>query len=315
MSNRQASGRSLARVACLASLIFVASPGPAWAQPVTGLTTTNNLVTFDAATPGAIQSTVAVTGLQSGETLLGVDRRPATGGLYGLGSTSRLYLINTTTGAATQVGTAGAFTLNGTAFGFDFNPTVDRIRVTTTSGQNLRLNPNDGTLAAADTPLAYAAGDPNAAATPRVVGSAYTNNFPGATTTTLYNIDSSLDILTTQNPPNNGTLNTVGALGFNTSDLVGFDIMGPGGIAYAALNAPAGSTSQLFTINLTTGAATLLGTIGGGVPLVDIAVTAVPEPSSLVLAALCAAGWAATRRRRTKTAAGLENGTLASACL
>jgi len=49
-----------------------------------------------------------ITGLQAGETVLGFDYRPATGGLYAIGSTSRLYLINGTTGAATQVGSAGA---------------------------------------------------------------------------------------------------------------------------------------------------------------------------------------------------------------
>jgi hypothetical protein len=34
--------------------------------------------------------------------------------------------------------------LAGTSFGFDFNPTVDRIRLVSDSGQNLRLNPNSG---------------------------------------------------------------------------------------------------------------------------------------------------------------------------
>src|SRR5262249_31679133 len=152
--------------------------------------------------------------------------------------------------AATQIGAAGAFTLNGTAFGFDFNPTVDRIRVVSNTGQNIRLNPNDGTLSATDTALAYAAGDPNAAATPRIAAAAFTNNFSGPVTTTLFDIDSNLDILTTQNPQNNGTLNTVGALGFDTSDLVGFDISGQSGIAWASLTAPAGSSSQLFSVNL-----------------------------------------------------------------
>ena len=73
------------------------------------------------------------------------------------------------------------------------------------------------------------------------------------------------------NPPNNGTLNTVGALGFNTSDLVGFDISGASGVAFASLTTPAGNFSQLFTINLATGAATLVGNIGGGIPLVALA--------------------------------------------
>jgi hypothetical protein len=281
--------------------------GRAAAESVTGLTSTGVLETFNSNTPGTILTTVGITGLQTGETLLGIDFRPATGALYGLGSTSRLYTINTTTGAASQVGSAGAFTLSGAAFGFDFNPTVDRIRVVSDNGQNLRLNPNDGTLAGTDTPLAYAAGDPHTGATPRVVGSAYTNNFAGAATTTLYGIDSNLDILVTQGSPggspispNTGQLLTVGALGFNTSDLVGFDISELTGIAYGALTPPTGGASQLFTINLTTGAASLVGTIGTGQTLTGLAVpVGVPEPASLVLLGLgvLALSW----RRRALT--------------
>ena len=282
----------MARLACLTLFILAVGSGPARAELLTGTTTTGNLVTFDSATPGTIMTTVGVTGLQTGETLLGIDRRPASTVLYGLGSTSRLYTINTTTGAATQVGSAGAFTLSGTAFGFDFNPTVDRLRVTGNTGQDLRLNPNDGTLTATDTALAYAAGDPNAGATARVVGSAYTNNFQGAVTATLYGIDSNLDILVTQGSPagspispNSGQLFTVGALGFNTSDLTGFDVSGISGVAYASMTAPAGNFSQLLTINLSTGAVTLVGTIGGGVPLAGMA-AAVPKPGTLSLTLL-----------------------------
>lgn len=289
------------KIGALIVLAAISAGGQsARAELITGLTTTNALVTFDSATPGAIGVPVAVTGLASGETLLAIDRRPATGQLYGLGSTSRLYTVDPLTGAATQVGSSGAFTLSGTGFGFDFNPTVDRIRVTGNTGQNLRLNPNDGTLSATDTALAYAAGDPNAGATARIVGSAYTNNFAGAVATTLYDIDSNLDILATQSPPNNGTLNTVGALGFNTSDLVGFDISGISAIAFASLTAPAGNFSSLFTINLATGAATLVGTIGGAAPMVDIAaIAAVPEPESyaLLLAGLVVVGFAARGRK------------------
>ncbi|HVE49218.1 MAG TPA: DUF4394 domain-containing protein [Casimicrobiaceae bacterium] len=283
------------------------------AEVLYGLTTANALITFDSATPGAVTAPVAITGLQVGETLVGIDFRPATGGLYGVGNASLLYLINPITGAATQVGATGQFAVNGTAFGFDFNPTVDRIRLTSNNDQNLRLNPDNGALAATDTLLAYAAADPNAAANPNVVGSAYTNNFAGATTTTLYDIDSFLDILVTQIPPNSGTLNTVGSLGFNTSDLVGFDISGLTGRAFASLTAPSASSSQLFAINLTTGAAVLVGTVGGGVPLRGLAASVrIPEPASLSLIGVALIAFAGMSMRRRGNGSDSQSGRFGS---
>nr|WP_240935633.1 DUF4394 domain-containing protein [Hymenobacter sp. HDW8] len=92
--------------------------------------------------PARSSASTAISGLQSGEKLLGIDFRPATGQLYGIGSTSRLYVINPVTGAARAIG-SGPITpaLEGDMVAFDFNPTVDRIRVVTSTGQNLRLNP------------------------------------------------------------------------------------------------------------------------------------------------------------------------------
>ena len=279
------------------------------AEMLTGLTSTGNLVTFDSATPGTINTSVAITGLQGGESLLGIDRRPANGLVYGLGSTSRLYTINTTTGAATAVGaTPFAPALTGTAFGFDFNPVPDRIRVVSTDTTNFRLNPNDGTLAGTDTPLTYAAGGSGAGFTPRVVGSAYINNFNGAAVTTLFEIDSNRDVLVMQGgpggtpSPNGGVLTTIGTgLGFNTSDLIGFDVSGVSGVAFASLTPATGGASQLFTINLGTGTATLVGTIGSGVTLTGLAanVGVVPEPASLTSLSIGGLGLIiAVRRRR-----------------
>jgi len=243
---------------------------------VFGLTTGNNLISFKAGTPGSLIATRALAGLQSGETMLGIDFRPATGQLFGLGSSNRVYTINTATGDASPFAT---FTpaLNGTDFGFDFNPVPDRIRVNSNLTENRRLNPNNGQQAAQDTALAYAATDINAGIAPNVVGAAYTNNFAGTNTTTLYVIDSNLDILCTQGglnsspSPDGGQLFTVGGLGFNTSDQVGFDIT-PSGAAFASLTALGGTTSTLFSVNLTTGAATQIGNVGGTETLRDIAV-------------------------------------------
>ncbi len=88
------------------------------------------LVSFDSNRPSAIQSMAVVRGLQPGESILGIDFRPADKKLYALGSTSRIYVVDPATGAATAVG-SGSFlpTLDGSKFRFNFNPTVDRIRI------------------------------------------------------------------------------------------------------------------------------------------------------------------------------------------
>lgn len=212
----------------------------------------NNLMIFNPSQTAI--ATRAITGLQAGETLYGIDFRPATGQLYALGSTSRLYTVNLSSGAAAQVGsTQLSPMLMGTSFGFDFNPTVDRIRVVSNMGQNLRLDPNTGLVAATDGML-----NPG---TPSVSAAAYTNNFAGATTTALYDIDFATDSLYLQNPPNNGTLVRVGTLGINVEAGNGFDIGGASGTAYAILTA--GGTTRLYMINLTTGAAMMVPTAPG----------------------------------------------------
>jgi subtilisin-like proprotein convertase family protein len=241
------------------------SASPTGGFGVLAVTTTNQLIRFNSnnvATP--IGSPIAITGLQAGENILGIDIRPATGQLYGLGSTSRLYTINTMTGAATAVGAAGAFTLSGTNFGFDFNPTVDRIRVVSDTGQNLRLNPIDGT-ATIDPVLNGAATGADAAA--------YTNSFGGSTTTTLYDISSTTDTLYIQNPANAGTLVTVGALGFNVTGINGFDIANSGNIGLAAFQLNGGTASGLYTVNLTTGAAAFAGAFSPATLIRGIAIT------------------------------------------
>jgi hypothetical protein len=277
------------------TLVMVALAGVvamAQAEGIVGLTLNNELVRFDSASPNATFGTVAVSGLQSGERLLGIDFRPATGQLFGLGSSSRLYTLDVVSGVATQVGTGQFSTLlNANTYGFDFNPTVDRIRVVGSNGQNLRLNPITGGIAAVDTNAAYAAGDVNAGVSPMVVGSAYTNNVNGATSTTLYNIDLATGALVTQVPPNNGTLNTVGAIGVSFDADSGFDISSQTGVAFASLNA--GGFTRLYTINLATGAATLVGTVGAGLSDISIFI-----PSAPSVAALGLGGVVALRRRR-----------------
>jgi hypothetical protein len=281
---RRISPKATAFFFLVIALIVVAlyppvSQAEVFAQSVYAVTSSNTLLQFNSTSPGTIRTQQAITGLQAGEVIQGIDFRPANGQLYALGSTSRLYTINTQSGAASLVGTQPfSPTLNGSAFGFDFNPVPDRIRVVSDADQNLRLNPNNGVLAGSDSTLAYSSTDLNVGQNPNVVAAAYTNNISGTTSTTLYVLDSNLDILAQQGgpggtpSPNAGQLATVGALGQDVSDLVGFDIT-PLGTAYVATTAPGGSSSSFGTIDLATGRITPIGVIGGGATIRDIAVT------------------------------------------
>ncbi|WP_374951763.1 DUF4394 domain-containing protein [Mucilaginibacter sp.] len=233
------------------AIIGMAIPTEPVAYAVNG---NNELVIFNPANPTPVVK--GITGTQPGETILGMDFRPVNSQLFALGSTSRLYTINASSGVATQVGTGTLTTpLLGTSFGFDFNPTVDRIRVISNLGQNLRLNPADGTVAAID-------GNINPVG-PVVAAAAYTNNFAGATTTVLYDIDAATGTLYKQDPPNNGTLVSVGPLGFTATATNGFDIGSTTGTAYALLTV--GGLTKVYTVNLTTGAATAGATLSGNI--------------------------------------------------
>jgi hypothetical protein len=236
------------------------------------LTVSQHIISFSPTAPNSLLSDVAITGLSPNESLVGIDFRPNGEQLYGVSDASRIYTINPVTGVATPVAPNFTPTVAGTSFGMDFNPTVDRIRLVSEFDQNLRLNPVTGTVASTDGTLHYATGDPNQGANPNVVAAAYTNNFPTATTTSLYVIDSDLDILALQNPPNDGTLVTVGPLLVNTTANAGFDVAATTGVAYAALTTSGEFFSRLYTINLSNGTATQIGPIAGLSQVISIAV-------------------------------------------
>jgi hypothetical protein len=246
------------KVTLSAAFLSLFLANAAQAETIVALTSGNRLLFFDSASPGTVTKTITVT-TASSEALKAIDFRPATGDLYALGASGRFYILNLTTGAA-SVPPAVPVLVTGTSFGFDFNPTVDLIRVTSDEDRNIRFNPDDGTITQQDPNVAYAAGDANVGANPNIVGSAYSNNFVGAAATVLYDIDSNLDTLVIQDPPNAGILNTFGPLGVDTSDQVGFDISQGTGVAYASLTV--GGTGGLYTINLANGASTLVGNIG-----------------------------------------------------
>ena len=238
-----------------------------------GLTDTDRLVKFRAETPGVIIDDDVISGLPAGTDVVGIDVRPATGELFALVRTTatgvgQLYVVDEVTGAATARGAAITPTLEGSRFGVDFNPQVDRVRIVSDTEQNLRINPDTGGASArtpansavpTDGPLQYAAGDAGAGTVPDVVAAGYLNNVAGTTNAVLFGIDLARGTLVRLDPPNAGTLNTVGTgLGVVGLTDAGLDVSA-GGTAYAALTT---SASGFYSVNLETGAATLRGTFG-----------------------------------------------------
>ncbi|GGX88267.1 DUF4394 domain-containing protein [Massilia dura] len=257
------------------------TPGvPVAPGDVFALTAGNRLISFNRDTPATVRTTATVSGLQGGENLLGIDYRPADGKLYGVGSTGRLYTIDTESGMATLKSTLAAdaadttapFTaLAGTDFGVDFNPVADRLRIVSNTGQSLRINVDTG---ATTTDGAINGG----AATTQVTASAYTNSFAGTGTTTLYALDTVTDTLYIQNPPNNGTLATPAPLGIDAGSANGFDIDARTNMGYVI--ATVGGARNLYSINLaaTSNAATLVGAVGGTEDIRGIALRPAAAP-------------------------------------
>ena len=224
-----------------------------------------NLLSFRAAAPDAARSR-PITGLPGGVVLKGIDFRPATGDLYALGSDKVVYRVNPRTAIAVAEGPAfetAATALAGDRIGFDFNPTVDKIRVTSDADDNLRLDPDPGSLLATDTKLTPAE--------VTVVGSAYTNSSFAAfanrpATTMLFAIDvaSSPDRIWLQNPANAGTLVTPRSLGVDLRSDLGFDIAGADDVGYLAGTRTGRSGAELYRVDVTTGDTRRLGRIGHG---------------------------------------------------
>jgi hypothetical protein len=260
--------RRCALLACGLALGTTAGTGAASAQTgdagsrleprmLYAITAQNALVRFDSRNPQRIRSRRSISGLDAGTTLKGIDFRPRTGDLYGVGSDNVVYRIEPNTAIAVAEGPAFTPGLNGRVFGFDINPFVDKIRVVSDAGQNLRLNPDEGTLLMAD-------GNINPG-TPQIVGSAYINSGFSenlAPSTMLFAVDAASDQIFLQNPPNNGTLANARPLGVDVQADTGFDIAGDDNVGYLVTRS--GRGSRLYAVDPMTGGTRRLGTVGNG---------------------------------------------------
>ena len=258
---------------------------------VVAVTDSHELITFNAGQPAQILERRPVTGLPTGERLVGIDFRVARGVLYALSQAGRLYTLDIPTGALRPVGAApSGVALRGTSFGFDFNPAADRIRVVSNTGQNLRLHPDTGAAVDGDAALEgvqpdpslrYAWSDAHAGRTPDVVAAAYTYNTQDSKLTTNYAIDRALGVLVMQGSregdtpvvsPNTGQLRTVGSLGLPPLTDASFDISDVDNTALIAVRTVADRPTRLHRVDLRTGATRPLGVVGEGAPLLGMAI-------------------------------------------
>ena len=230
-----------------------------WSEPriLHATTAQNALVRLNSRDPQRPRARRPISGLPGGVTLKGIDFRPRTGDPYGVGSDSLVHPIDPNTAIVVAEGPAFSTPRNDQFFGVDFNPAVDKIRVVSDAGQNLRLKVDEGTLLSAD-------GNINPG-TPQIVGSAYLNSgfSPNvAPSTRLFAVDATSDQIFPQNPPNNGTLANGKSHGINVQIDTGFDIAGDDNVGYLVTRN--GRGSRLYTVDPMTGDTRRLRTVGNG---------------------------------------------------
>lgn len=235
-----------------------------------------------------LEMALPITGLIGGDRIVGVDVRTTartsgddTG--YALADSGRIYQLTDDQDPPTAIEASEfaqlSVALQGTAFGMDFNPRVDLLRIVSDTGQNLRVNLEEGREIAGEARAAGFAfvdgtvrlGDP----LPQAIGVAYrseplmlADQVPALDF--QYIIDARDSSLGRVVVPNDGAIDRVGPLsgaptlpGNNPAALQqGMDIAGLGA-ALAALRGEGEIVSTLFAIDLTSGAASAIGVIGG----------------------------------------------------
>lgn len=233
----------------------------------------NELLRYKAGPPARLVSVTQLVGLGPTEHMLAIDFRPANGFLYGVSDSSRIYIISTDAGQARPVGKTFEPAIKGSSVGFDFDPFTDQIRLVTDLGQNLRIDPNFGSILSVDTDINPAGAAINSVAYSRTASVGRT--FP------LYDIDAAQGVLLRQDPPNNGLVTMIGSLGLFISGEGGFDIGSASNsfivnpnqsqVGYAVLYGHvlsgglssgdnlAADAFRVYEINLTTGRATYKG--------------------------------------------------------
>lgn len=258
------------------------APVAAQAEPAVGLLEGGRAIArFDTTDPSAFSGFFALNGLGPDERMVGIDYRYATKpgtaegpGLYGVaantaGDRARLYKIDSGTGAVRAIG-AAAITIPapGVRWSIDFNPASDRLRLVNDGDENLRIDADEGDLAGDDTNVSPAGVVVTGIAHDRVSGTptattVFAVNSAGATFGRLGGVDNAPSA-------NGGAYTAIGPLGvtpdtgtavpIDISSGVDDDVIATPSSAVGAITS--GGIQRLYSVSLSTGAATLVGPTG-----------------------------------------------------
>lgn len=244
------------RTILAASAALLIGASAAQAAEVAALVGDNTIAIVNTSTK-KVEKTWNIQGI--GGKVAGIDVRPADGMLYGVSTDGNVVTIDPKSGQTTMKSKLSDTVKAGVVVTVDFNPVADRLRVMGSDGASHRINVDDGKVTV-DGSHKFKDGDANAGKAPKVIAGAYSNSFKGTTATALYNVDATTGVLVTQAPPNDGVLNTIGALGMKIDGPVAFNIVSASADKNDAWLAAGGN---LYSVDLKTGKATMAGKLSG----------------------------------------------------
>lgn len=232
------------------------------------VTDDNHLVSFDSAAPGTTLSSVPVSGLLDPlASLLNITYHVGEGRFYGLDSNANFYSIGLD-GAASLLN--DTFAPTGYSGGLSYDSFTGDLVFSSITAEHFSLS--TAGQATSNPDFVYGVGDPYFGSSPSVFAIALDPIFGEA-----FMLDNVTGTLARSVDPALSEWFTIGSLGMDVTSF-GALVVDEDGNLFASLSED-GLNSALYSIDPSTGAATLVGNFAGGVSGLAI----VPEPSTALI--------------------------------